>query len=107
MTAQVTPAPLAEVVPLAPRRRPVVLTVPRAELVESLMDLQALAHEGMDAVGDALTAIEALYAAVQGESPRIKAIEHAVAAIYEAQVRLLNEAIVCSGRYDHGARDSG
>lgn len=81
-------------------RRPVVIAVPRAELVGSLMDVQTLAAEGMDAVGDALQAIERLYEALQGDSPRIKAIEHAVVAIYDNQVRLLNEATLLAGRYD-------
>ncbi|MCA1572768.1 MAG: hypothetical protein LC798_21240 [Chloroflexi bacterium] len=81
-------------------RRPVLVTVPRADLVERLCDLEALAHEGMEAVGDALTAIERLYEALQGTSPRIKAIEYAVADIYDRQVRLLNEATVLAGIYD-------
>ena len=81
-------------------RRPVVVAIPRAELVGSLMDVQALATEGMDAVGEGLRAVERLCEAVQGTSPRIKAIEHALIAIYDHQVRLLHEATVLAGRYD-------
>lgn len=76
------------------------ITVPRAELVGGLMDVQTLAIEGMDAVADALRAIDHLYDAMQGTSPRIKAIEHAVADIADRQARLLNEATVLAGRYD-------
>lgn len=92
----------AQIIPLRPnpRRRPVVLEVPRSQLVGELMDLESLAHDGMDSVGDALLALERLYAALQGTSPRIKAIEHAVLAIYDTQVRLLNEATLLAGRYD-------
>lgn len=82
------------------------ITVDRHELVGSLMDMQALAAEGMTAVGEALRAIERLYEALQGTSPRIKAIEHAVVAIHDRQTRLLNEATMLAGRYD-GVQTNG
>lgn len=98
MTATLTPLKSATNGHAA--RRPVVIEVPRHELVGELLDMQARAHEGMAAVGEALAAIERLYEALQGTSPRIKAIEHAVAAIYDHQVRLLDEATLLAGRYD-------